>query len=260
MNSNIFVQTIRELPDVYANTFGFEDRHKAPPEKIREFVSDEIKQALENGANPNCENDYGLTPFMAAIKWNRYGVAELMIKHGADINYLGSDGTPLFYVSVFPNVKMVKLLIKNGADPTIPCDGTTPYEGAKLIRLNNQHYSYFSHNWPPSDKKKYDEVLEQLEKIIPNEIKNLTEEEMLKRNHKYQSEQAINEEPFLKFIRNLNMTECYKIMLLQGNPEITKFLGKQEEEFLTLRADYFKRHPEVEEEIMQKKPTDCVII
>ena len=94
------------------------------------------------------------SPLIEATKKDYYKLTKYLIKHdkGDFINVQASQfGPPLFWAIQNGNVKMVKLLLKNGAD----ADGHTC-----------EHLSYFYHVQFFIDEKRYSEE-------IGNEIKKL---------------------------------------------------------------------------------------
>lgn len=60
----------------------------------------------------------GWTPLHEATNHGHLAVAQLLIKHGANVNAPGLDDvTPLHDAASFGTLKLVKLLIDKGADP-----------------------------------------------------------------------------------------------------------------------------------------------
>ncbi len=94
-----------------------------------------IEKYLDEGGDANLKRDLkghkgsvekGYTLLMAATKRNDLGVAEMLIKHGADVSAGNSrDRTPLHYAIRNGNIDMVRLLLDNGAD--VNYKFTTPY-------------------------------------------------------------------------------------------------------------------------------------
>lgn len=72
-----------------------------------------VKLLLENGADVNSENIYGLTPLYYAISDNNVEIVELLVKSGANINIEDFSGrSPLYYASLKDNQKIIELLKK----------------------------------------------------------------------------------------------------------------------------------------------------
>jgi cytohesin len=88
---------------------------------------------LAGGADPNLVDNAGATPLENAALKGFADVAEALITHGADINHLNDDsgGTALYAAASFGRVKVVKLLLDKGADPTL-CGprAKSPYQAA----------------------------------------------------------------------------------------------------------------------------------
>lgn len=77
------------------------------------------RKLLNMGINPNVLDSEGTTPLRRAVENQRAEVASLLLKHGADIHVeCPGDELPLLHKAAKRNdVKMLKLLIDNGADP-----------------------------------------------------------------------------------------------------------------------------------------------
>jgi Ankyrin repeats (3 copies) len=60
----------------------------------------------------------GWTPLHEASNHGHYHLAQVLVKHGANVNSTGLDDvTPLHDAASFGNQKLVKFLIDKGADP-----------------------------------------------------------------------------------------------------------------------------------------------
>lgn len=60
----------------------------------------------------------GWTPLHEATNHGHYHLAQLLVKHGANVNATGLDDvTPLHDAASFGNQKLVKMLLDKGADP-----------------------------------------------------------------------------------------------------------------------------------------------
>ena len=77
------------------------------------------RKLLNMGINPNVVDSEGTTPLRRAVENQRAEVASLLLKHGADIHVeCPGDELPLLHKAAKRNdIKMLKLLIDNGADP-----------------------------------------------------------------------------------------------------------------------------------------------
>ena len=97
---------------------------------------DIVKVLLEHGANPNLENENGETPIGIAVsllneneeeplspleKKNLYSIVDELLKRGADPNYVNENGQfHTLLTFALADDEIFDLLIRNGADPTIP--------------------------------------------------------------------------------------------------------------------------------------------
>ncbi|TRX00805.1 ankyrin repeat domain-containing protein [Flavobacterium gawalongense] len=78
-----------------------------------------VKLLLDKGANPNIasNNQFKVAPIHSACAISHFDIAELLIKHGADVNARQmQDVTPLHSAAHNGQTKISKLLIDNGAD------------------------------------------------------------------------------------------------------------------------------------------------
>jgi ankyrin repeat protein len=82
-----------------------------------------VRELIGKGADVNCRGEYGYTPLLTAVRYNRLEVAENMIAKGAKIN-IDTDVdwqqeewgfTPLLWAVNNSYVDMVALLLGNGA-------------------------------------------------------------------------------------------------------------------------------------------------
>ncbi|MCR4623430.1 MAG: ankyrin repeat domain-containing protein [Alphaproteobacteria bacterium] len=78
------------------------------------LMHDLVKLLLKFDADVKASNDRGITALHLAAQEGYAEIAELLIKHGANVNAESEDGrTPLFFAE---NVKTAELLIEHGAD------------------------------------------------------------------------------------------------------------------------------------------------
>lgn len=89
-----------------------------------------VKLLLDKGANPNIasNNQFKVSPIHSACAISAFDIAELLIKHGADVNSKQMQGvTPLHSAAHNGQTYLAKLLIDNGADVNVKMDnGQTP--------------------------------------------------------------------------------------------------------------------------------------
>jgi len=112
-----------------------------------------VRRYIERGEDLNQQDEvHDHTPLMRACRWNRLGVARLLITHGADINIINEDGiTALHLACSHGYTQVVKLLIEHGADVTPDALDYTPLDYAmklspfhprreEIIDLFRQHH------------------------------------------------------------------------------------------------------------------------
>ncbi len=77
-----------------------------------------VEEALMFVADVNAKDKYGYTALMRAASNGHTGVAELLLKHGADVNATNNttDSTALMYAVASGHADVAELLIKHGAD------------------------------------------------------------------------------------------------------------------------------------------------
>lgn len=82
---------------------------------------DRVKWLIKQGADVNLiASDRGYSAIMDAVWRKNHDITKYLIKKGADLNIISSDGQPLMVLAVGNgDVKIVKLLLENGADPDI---------------------------------------------------------------------------------------------------------------------------------------------
>ncbi len=78
---------------------------------------EEVKAALEEGANINIKSESGFTPLMVVCCFNHSDIARFLIEKGADLEIKAKEGiTALMFASYNGNLEIVKLLIEKGAN------------------------------------------------------------------------------------------------------------------------------------------------
>lgn len=98
----------------------------------------EVTRHLKNGARPNLENRFGVTPFHAALRVGNPDIVETLALYGASFEQPDIDGkTPLHIAVETEDADLVKFLLVNGA-PVNKGDffGLTPL--ARAVAADNK--------------------------------------------------------------------------------------------------------------------------
>ncbi|XP_075452040.1 ankyrin repeat and SOCS box protein 3 isoform X1 [Ascaphus truei] len=86
-------------------------------------LTDIIKLLLDNGADKECEDDFGITPLFIAAQYGKEESLRMFILHGANVNCQAKDkATPLFIAAQEGHDKCAELLLSKGADPNLYCN------------------------------------------------------------------------------------------------------------------------------------------
>lgn len=71
--------------------------------------------------------------------------------------------------------------------------------------------------------------------------------------------EAAKNHPYLKLLGQLNITPCYKKMILAGNPQIEPYINEMAQ-IRPLRRDFESKYPQMAAEFKKVDPGDCVIV
>ena len=98
-------------------------------------------------------------------------------------------------------------------------------------------------------------VMNQLSKKLFMEIK--TPKPFNAKSASTSSQPNPADHPYILYIRDLNMTQCYKEMLLADNKQIVKLMP---DEYKELRKDFEEKHPDMVTDMKKIQPSDCTIL
>ncbi|XP_063990690.1 tonsoku-like protein [Diachasmimorpha longicaudata] len=124
-----------------------------------------VQELLDQGHSVNCRDYCGWTPLHEAANYGYIEIAELLLKHGADINDPGGPQcggiTPLHDAAVCGHTVVINFLIKRGADPRLKTDkGETVLDCLESWREKVGVLS-------PRDEAEYHVIRNKLKLIIP---------------------------------------------------------------------------------------------
>lgn len=76
-----------------------------------------IQQHIKADSNLDEKDDYGSTPLIIAVTFNKTDIARALIVAGADLTITNNEkATPLHIAAFFCRTEIVSLLLENGAD------------------------------------------------------------------------------------------------------------------------------------------------
>ena len=126
-------KTVLEHPQI-VNCRDLDGRHSTPLHFAAGYNRVGVVEfLLQHGADVHAKDKGGLVPLHNACSYGHYEVTELLVKHGASVNVCDLwRFTPLHEGSAKGKYEIVKLLLKHGADPTKKNrDGHTPMDLVK---------------------------------------------------------------------------------------------------------------------------------
>lgn len=121
-----------------------------------------VEQHVRAGTDLDQKDEYGSTPLMIAVTFNKPSMVRVLIEAGADVNCTNDDGsTPLHTAAFLCRTEMVEILLENGADRNIRNNfGSTALESI-LVPFESviEVYDQFSRDLGPLGLKlDYDRI------------------------------------------------------------------------------------------------------
>ncbi|MDQ6530236.1 ankyrin repeat domain-containing protein [Flavobacterium sp. LHD-85] len=97
---------------------------------VKENNIDAVAKALKNGENVNLTDSHKRSLLLIATNNKNFEMAELLVKHGADVNQQADNlDSPFLYAGATGQTKLLKLFLANGAR----FDVFNRYNGSALI-------------------------------------------------------------------------------------------------------------------------------
>lgn len=97
--------------------------------------AEDVERLIEQGADVNCtDGEHGLPPILRIGNKPSVPVARLLLAHGADVNAMQSEGSPLMMCAYCGLTELAKLLLEHGAevDLAVPEGGETALHMASV--------------------------------------------------------------------------------------------------------------------------------
>ena len=215
---------------------------------------------LENGADPNLQDNTGWTPLYAAVQEENFDLVKLLIENGADVNVQDKDGwAPLHYAAFWDSVDIIKLLIENGVDPFIKNkDGKIPLDYCKNQEVRQLLEDYM---------KKYHSIQEKIKRnessIFDNDLldsayyNNLIEVKKCVYSGNYdinvQDDKGYTPLMYAIMNHNLNMIE----FLVENGADVNLCNNKGQS---PLKIAYLYNAEDIAEYLFEKGATDKVMV
>lgn len=78
---------------------------------------------LDHHVDPNEQDKNGDTPLFSWFRWDKSpAILDILLKHGANLNQIGSQGETILSLAIeypVPDPKFIQLLLKKGSDPNV---------------------------------------------------------------------------------------------------------------------------------------------
>ena len=90
-------------------------------------IEETYRLIVEDNANPNARNSNRSTPLHVAARLGMFGLCQMLLEHGGDINAVESSNvggyTPLMHAVNGNHLQIAELLLMEGADPNVHDSG-----------------------------------------------------------------------------------------------------------------------------------------
>lgn len=97
---------------------------------------EEVERLLSLGTNPNLLDEYLNSLLSSAILNKKYKMAKILLEYGADPNYVYLNRDPSLVYAIHtmePNLEIIDLLLKHGANPFSKYRNSTIYDSVELL-------------------------------------------------------------------------------------------------------------------------------
>ena len=104
---------------------------------IQEEHLNVVRILVYSGASPERRDNAGFTPLDQAVGAGNFRIVQWLLDAGAKVNVRTCNGSVLHTACAYRRLKIVRLLLKHGADPSVVDDeGREPAAFAKLGKTN----------------------------------------------------------------------------------------------------------------------------
>jgi len=106
---------------------------------IQEGRLNVVKILVAAGVSLKRRDDLGFSPLDQAVGEGNIQIVKFLLKAGADVNGRTANGSPLHTACVYRRLKIAKLLLDNGADPSaVNAEGRTPAALTRMGKVNRK--------------------------------------------------------------------------------------------------------------------------
>lgn len=129
--------------------------------KLRESINagnmDQVRQILADGVNVDYADEDGMTPLQHAAYKGNMELCEMLLTHGADVNYSAHDSgyTPLMFAALSGKKDIVRVLLEHGA--CVGLVNSVQRTSAQMAAFIGQHeiVSLINNFFSPKDLEYY---------------------------------------------------------------------------------------------------------